>query len=125
MENIMHKTARYKIIADSGGNRYRFFCDLSGMAVCTTRPIRADTPEEELLLAWESEGKAHFNVCKHCGSFVADVMWNADLLHCVKCTPWEDQPSFCPYCGEKVINTADDYCRRCGKKLFYERGDVG
>ena len=24
----MNKTARYKIITDSGGSRYRFFCDL-------------------------------------------------------------------------------------------------
>ena len=46
-----HATAKYKIIADSGGNRYRFFCDVSGMAVCTTKPIRAETQEAELKLA--------------------------------------------------------------------------
>ncbi|MBP3921953.1 MAG: hypothetical protein J6D27_03200 [Ruminiclostridium sp.] len=38
-----HVTAKYKIIADSGGNRYRFFCDVSGIAVCTTKPIRAES----------------------------------------------------------------------------------
>ena len=27
------KTAHYKVIADSGGNRYKFFCDLTGADV--------------------------------------------------------------------------------------------
>ena len=41
-------TAKYRVIADSGGSRYRFFCDVSGMALCTTKPIRGNTQEEEL-----------------------------------------------------------------------------
>lgn len=44
-------TASYKLIADAGGNRYQFFCDLSGALACTTEPIRADTPEEALMIA--------------------------------------------------------------------------
>ena len=51
------KTAAYRIITDAGGNRYRFFCDLSGAAMCTTEPVYAQTQEEELMLAWESEGR--------------------------------------------------------------------
>lgn len=48
------RTATYKIITDSGGNRYTFFCDLTGALVCTTKKTyKADTPEQELLLAWE------------------------------------------------------------------------
>ena len=31
------KTAIYKIIIDAGGNRYEFYCDVSGALVCTTR----------------------------------------------------------------------------------------
>ena len=43
----VQKTAAYKIITDSGGNRYRFYCELSGALACTTEPIRAKTPEED------------------------------------------------------------------------------
>ena len=58
------RTAIYKIITDSGGNRYTIFCDLTGALVCTTKKTyKADTPEQELLLAWEKEGKKHFNIC--------------------------------------------------------------
>ena len=39
-------TASYKLIADAGGTRFQFFCDLSGAHACTSEPIRADTPEE-------------------------------------------------------------------------------
>ena len=38
------KTAHYKIIADSGGNRYKFFCDLTGALQCTTQAYSADDP---------------------------------------------------------------------------------
>ena len=55
-----HATAKYRVIADSGGSRYRFFCDVSGMALCTTKPIRENTQEEELKTAWETEGRQHF-----------------------------------------------------------------
>lgn len=60
-ENQMEaqKTAAYKIISDAGGNRYRFYCELSGALACTTEPIRAKTPEEELRIAWETVGKKH------------------------------------------------------------------
>lgn len=54
------KTAAYKIITDSGGNRYKFYCDLTGALLCTTKSYHADTPERELELAWNTEGKAHF-----------------------------------------------------------------
>ena len=54
-------TAHYEMIADNEGNRYQFFCDLSGALGCTTNPFRGDTPEKELLLAWEKEGRAEFN----------------------------------------------------------------
>ena len=69
-----HATAKYRIIADSGGSRYRFFCDVSGMVLCTTKPVRGDTQEEELKMAWETEGKQHFNRCAKCGKWVSDPM---------------------------------------------------
>ena len=50
------KTATYKTINDAGGNRYKFFCDLTGALVCTTKKTyKADTPEQELLLGkWKA-----------------------------------------------------------------------
>ena len=52
-----HKTAAYKIIPSQGGNSYSFFCELSGMLVCTTGTYYADDPEAELSAAWEAEEK--------------------------------------------------------------------
>lgn len=111
-------TAPYKVIADTGGSRYRFFCALSGAALVTTKPIRADTQEEELRLAWENEGKQYFNRCSKCGKWVSGVMYNAEVLKCVECAPWEDRPNYCPKCGKKVPYL-DDFCRSCGTKLQY------
>lgn len=119
MEKQENKTARYKIIADTGGNRYRFFCEVSGIAVCTTQPIRAETQAEELRIAWEGEGKKYFNRCHRCGRWVSDVMYNADVLECVDCAPWEDSPHYCPRCGERVP-AFDIFCRKCGARLCYE-----
>ena len=112
------RTAGYKIITDSGWNRYRFFCDLSGMALCTTGPIRGNTQDEELQIAWLTEGKQYFNRCTGCGKWVSDLMYNADTLQCVDCTPWQQKPNYCIRCGKK-IPTSDTFCRMCGSRLFY------
>lgn len=116
------KNASYKVVADAGGNRYRFYCDLSGALLCTTKPYHAASPEQELELAWENEGKSEFNHCKKCGKWVSDVMYNADVLECVECAPWEDPPNFCPQCGKK-LSTPERYCPKCGAKLLYEGGE--
>ena len=114
------KTATYKIISDTDGNRYKFFCDLSGALVCTTaKTYKADTPEEELMRAWDEEGKKHFNPCHKCGKLVIDAMFNPDVLTCVKCTPIEEYPDFCPKCGTKTSDSAY-FCHMCGSVLLYE-----
>ena len=113
-----HKTAKYKIIADSGGSRYRFYCDASGMIVCTTKPIRADTQEEELRIAWETQGKQHFNHCTKCGKWISDAMYNADTGKCVDCSVWEAKPNYCAHCGKKIA-ARDTFCRECGTRLRY------
>ncbi len=110
-------TAAYRVISDAGGNRYRFFCDLSGALGCTTSPVRAGSPREELLLAWQ-EGRRHFNHCPRCGRWVCDAMYNADVLECVDCAPWEERPRFCCKCGTP-ISGPDTYCRQCGARLQY------
>ncbi len=84
-----NKTASYKILFDAGGNRYCFFCERSGSVVCTTQPVRADTLELELWLAWNNEGKKQFNFCPTCGKWVCDAMYNPDKLECVVCSPCE------------------------------------
>lgn len=81
------KTAAYKITPDTGGNRYRFYCDVSGALVCITSPYHADTPEEELMLAWEKEGRQHFNQCRKCGRFIIDA---------------GAEERFCPVCKQKL-----------------------
>ncbi len=111
-----HTTAKYQIIADSGGNRYRFFCDASDMALCTTGRIRADTQAEELRIAWESEGKHHFNLCAKCGRWVSDAMYNADTLQCVDCTPWQKRNNYCIRCGTPLTD-GQLTCRICSKEV--------
>lgn len=116
--NNRHATASCRVIADAGGNRFRFFCDLSGITICTTGPVRAASADEELYMAWESEGKQHFNLCGKCGRWVSDVMYNADVLQCVDCAPWEDIPGFCRKCGAKA-SASDKICTKCGALLRY------
>ena len=113
------KTATYKVIKDTGGNRYKFFCDVSGALVCTTKPYKADTPEEELQLAWENEGKKHFNTCRKCGKFVIEAVFNPEVLECVECAPFEAEAKFCKTCGTKIENPGR-ICPVCGNTLHYE-----
>ncbi|MBQ3258497.1 MAG: hypothetical protein IJA67_13985 [Oscillospiraceae bacterium] len=96
------KTAAYKMISDADGNRYRFYCEMSGALACTTEPIRAKTPEEGLQIAWETVGRKHFNFCHKCGRWVIDAVYNADVWECVECAPYEAEPNFCKNCGIKI-----------------------
>ena len=95
-------TAKYRIMSDAGGNRYRFYCDASGVLACCTKSYHAETPEQELRLAWEREGSQAFNRCNKCGRYVIDAMFNAEVLECVECAPFEGEPAFCKTCGLKI-----------------------
>lgn len=112
------KIATYQIEADRDGNRYKFYCDLSGVLVCITKPYHADTPEKELLLAWENEGKKHFNPCHKCGMQVSNAMFNVEALECVACAPIEAEAKFCKHCGIR-IEAPTKPCPACGKLLLY------
>ena len=113
------RTAAYKIIKDSGGNRYRFFCDVSVAAAYTTQPVKGADPQAELELAWTTEGEACFNRCHRCGRWVIDAMYNADVLECVLCAPWESEPAYCKTCGARV-SAPGRTCPVCGEPLVYE-----
>lgn len=112
------KTAHYKIITVFGGRQYQFFCDLSEALVCTTKVYSETDPAAEPELAWNAEGKKHFQLCHKCGKWVIDAMYNADALECVACAPWEDTPKFCKFCGTRV-SVFDAICPKCGKHLIY------
>ena len=124
MQTIVGNTARYKIIAGTEGNRYQFFCELSGALVCTSEPVLLDSSEQELRFAWESEGKKQFNRCHRCGKWVCDVVYNVETLECVECSPWEDDPAYCPHCGEKV-HGGDVFCQKCKNRLKYGCDESG
>ena len=116
------KTANFRVLPDGDGTRYQFFCALSGAHVCTTQPVLADTPELALELAWDSEGKRHFNHCSKCGNWVIDAMYNVEVLECVDCAPYEGVPLYCKSCGEKVGTANDNRCSKCGALLAYKGG---
>lgn len=112
------KTASYKVTADSGGWVFRFFCDSSGELCCVTGPIRADTEIQALDIAWETEGRRHFNRCDKCGRYVSSVMFNLTADQCVDCAPWEDEyPTFCHQCGTRLKDPEGCFCSVCGARL--------
>lgn len=118
------RTSAYKIVAGTEGNRYRFYCDISGALVCTTKPYTAQLPEEELLLAWEKEGKQYFNVCPKCGRYVIDAVFNPEVGECTDCAPFEYETRYCKHCGAKIdADFNEQFCPVCNRKLHYERGE--
>lgn len=115
MSGVGNVTAGYRVLPGAGGNRYRFFCELSGIAVYTTPPLRAAGGESELAAAWE-RARPHFNRCPRCGRWVSDLMFHPAAGACVACAPWEDAPRFCPACGAAVRPGAGR-CGVCGADL--------
>ena len=115
---IKNRIPKYQIITDSGGKKYRFFCEASGAGVCTIKAVRVKTIEEELKNSWE-EAKKYFNYCPKCGRWISDVMYNADVCECVDCAPWENAPKFCSKCRARIPD-GDSFCRRCGVRVRYK-----
>ena len=114
------KEATHTAVKYGDGYRFIFYCDLSGARVCTTKEMyEGDTPEAALYTAWQTEGKSKFNTCHKCGKWVIDAVYNADVLECVDCAPFECEPKFCKTCGKK-IRKHEKECPSCGNKLMYE-----
>ena len=116
-------TAKYKAVVDGAGYRFLFYCDISDAHVYTTKGIYNGDMADALLAAWQSESREHFNKCHRCGKWVMDAVYNAEVLECVECAPYEAEPKFCKNCGVKIDVPAKD-CPSCGKKLIYEGGVV-
>ena len=115
-----NRTAKHKVVPDSGGYRFIFYCDVSDAHVCTTRQIyRGNSAEDALLAAWKAEGRSYFNRCHKCGKWVMDAVYNAEVLECVECAPYEAEPKYCKNCGTKIEDSVKN-CPSCGKKLIYE-----
>ena len=57
-------TAKYQVIQDAGGWRFRFYCDASGALGCATEVYRGERPEDALAAAWECEGRRQFNLVR-------------------------------------------------------------
>ncbi len=125
------KTAAYRVITDSGGDRiFRFYCDISGELGCVTRPVRADTEEAALEIAWKTEGEREFNRCPECGRYVSSAMFNVNADRCLDCAPWEDEwPNFCHRCGAPLSGIDARFCPVCGARLLVggteEKGETG
>ena len=118
------RTAKHKVVPDDGGYRFIFYCDVSDAHVCTTGQIyQGDSEEEALLAAWQAEGREHFNRCHKCGKWVIDAVYNAEVLECVVCAPYEAEPKYCKNCGIKIEEPVK-VCPSCGGKLIYEGSAV-
>ena len=117
------KTACYKREVTKDGISYRFYCAISGALLHVTGPIQAETDEKALEIAWNQEGRKSFNQCQKCGRWVSDVMYNADTLRCVECSPWEIPPNYCTKCGVKVEDN-NIFCPKCGNRLQYGGDDL-
>ncbi len=116
-EQKLH-TAKYRAKSVNGKYVFTFLCASSGAAVCTAKPVQAVNEQEALAIAWDEEGRGHFNKCRKCGAWVSDMMYNADTLKCVDCSPWEEKPHFCAMCGREVEED-EIFCKRCGTRLQY------
>lgn len=116
-------TAEYRVLAEQDGCRYSFLCAVTGAQFRTEGCYRAEDPEQQALLAWEAEGRGHFNQCRKCGRWVFDIAFNPEVLECIACAPFEAQARFCKTCGARVPPHGRT-CPTCGKALYYEGVDA-
>jgi hypothetical protein len=81
----MDFTARYTMIGEDGGFRFRFYCQLCEEGHLTGL-ISAGSFDEAFQIAC-SQAKRHFNGCHRCGKWVCDAHYNEDEMMCSNCAP--------------------------------------
>ncbi len=108
-------TARFKIEHTQAGDRYIFFCDLSGAPVYTTDPICEQNPQKAAAIA-RGLARPHFNRCLACGKWVGDTAYNIDEMKCVACAPCDLPERYCTECGNSVPE-GNRFCTRCGREM--------
>ena len=113
------KTATYKTITDAGGNRYKIFLRSDRSVGLYDQENLQSGYTRTGIIAWEKEGKKHFNPCHKCGKWVIDAMFNPEVAECVDCAPFEAEAKFCKTCGAKV-EVPQRTCPVCGNLLNYE-----
>jgi hypothetical protein len=109
--------ARYIKETTPNGDKYTFFCDLSGAVVHTTDPICAVGEEAALALA-KRESRDYFNRCRQCGKWIGDTVYNIDEAKCVECAPFDMAPHYCTECGGPLKENAET-CAGCGARVKY------
>lgn len=112
-------TAAYQLLPEKNGNRYSFRCGITGARFFTTQIYREESPQQELMCAWQAEGRGHFNQCQRCGEWVVDAAYNPMVLECVLCAPFEEEVRFCKTCGARAPKCSRR-CLVCGASLYYE-----
>lgn len=113
-------TAPYKRFKTQNGVRFKFYCGITGALACESQEY-GDENEDTLMLAWENDGRRHFEFCHKCGKWVISAAYNPEVFECTDCAPFEHETNFCKYCGARV--DADlRFCPACYKKLHYEGG---
>lgn len=105
----------YEIQKTAFGKRYLFFCDLTGVKVCTVEPIWEKNPHLALEVA-RKKARYYFNRCSQCGKWVCDNAFNMDVCQCVECAPFTRTPIYCTMCGAP-LKTDSDCCVRCGHSV--------
>lgn len=114
------KTAAYRVIAGPGGKRvFRFYCDISGELCCVTKSIRADTEDEALEIAWETEGRWAFDRCPQCGRYVSSCHVQHQREAVSGLRPLGERiPVFCHHCGIRLKDPDAFFCPACGARLL-------
>lgn len=78
----------------------------------------ADTEDNALEIAWETEGRWAFDRCPQGAVCVLrHVQHHAE--RCLDCAPWENEyPVFCHHCGIRLKDPDAFFCPACGARLL-------
>lgn len=82
--HIHEFNAPYIIRPSPNGNRYAFYCQVTGKEVFLTNPIQSKNSPDALRIA-KMEARPYFNRCYRCGRWICDEAYNIDEMVCTQC----------------------------------------